>query len=165
MGDQEAGQEAGPQAVPPGDELQEWPTGRLLSTAARLVEHAWDEALTRFGLTHSRLVVAHLLSRAPATQRDLARRSGVQEQTMGRILRGMEQNGQVARARDEADRRRSVVTLTAPGREALEAVLAAGGGEDLVRGIVEDAGLDGERFRASLIAVVGRLSARRWPQD
>jgi len=158
------GAEAAPGGRPSGEELQEWPTGRLLSTAARLVEHAWDEALTHFGLTHSRLVVAHMLSGAPATQRELARRSGMQEQTMGRILRGMEENGQVVRARDAADRRRSVVTLTTSGRDALAAVHAAGGGEDLLRGVVEGAGLDGAQFRASLVAVVSELSARRWPQ-
>lgn len=145
------------------DDAQHWPTGRLLSTAARLVEHAWDEALTRFGLTHSRLVVAHLLYGGPATQRELARRSGMQEQTMGRILRGMEENGQVARTRDPADRRRSVVTLTDPGREALRSVLAAGSGEDLVRGLVDDAGLDGGQFRDALVVLVRELSARRWP--
>lgn len=147
------------------DELREWPTGRLLSTAARLVEHAWDEHLSAFGLTHSRLVVAHLLSAAPATQRELARGSGMQEQTMGRILRGMEENGQVARVRDTVDRRRTVVTLTPAGRTALEAVLAAGGAEDLARGPLEAAGLDGDHFRDSLVAVVAALSARRWPTD
>lgn len=164
MAHQEADQGPDPGTGPAGDPLHTWPTGRLLSTASRLVEHAWDEALTHFGLTHSRLVVAHLLRDEPATQRDLARRSGMQEQTMGRILRGMEENGQVVRERDAADRRRSVVTLTPVGRSALEAVRAAGGGEDLVRGLVETAGLDGERFRESLIVVVSRLSARRWPE-
>ena len=30
-----------------------WPTGRLLSTAARLVEHAWAEHLESVGITHA----------------------------------------------------------------------------------------------------------------
>ena len=142
---------------------QEWPTGRLLSTAARLVEHAWDEALTRFGLTHSRLVALHLLAAGSATQRDLARRCGVEEQTMGRILKGMEEHGQVVRERDPADRRRSVVRASPAGEEALRAVLASSSAEDLLAGVLEGAGLDPAGFRAALLTLVEHFTQRRWP--
>jgi hypothetical protein len=48
-----------PQAENP---MASWPTGRLLSTASRLVEHAWAEALESHGLTHAGLIVLHFLS-------------------------------------------------------------------------------------------------------
>ena len=144
------------------DDAQDWPTGRLLSTAARLVEHAWDDVLAAHDLTHSRVVTLHLLLDGPTTQRELARRAGVEEQTMGRILRGMEDRGQVARARDSADRRRTLVSVTDTGREALH-VATGLSDEDPVLRVVERDGLDPERFRAALLGLVQHFAARRWP--
>jgi len=145
-------------------EGEEWPTGRLLSTAARLVEHAWDDVLTGYGLTHSRLVILHLLAAGPATQRELARRSGLEEQTMGRMLRGMEEHGQVLRERDPADRRRSVVTATDEGRRALAAVVGSTSADDLLADVLGGSGHDAGEFRATLLHVVRHFSERRWPQ-
>ena len=45
--------------------MHDWPTGRLLSTAARLVEHAWVEALEQLGLSHAGLIVLHVLGQGP----------------------------------------------------------------------------------------------------
>ncbi|WP_369056382.1 MarR family winged helix-turn-helix transcriptional regulator [Kineococcus terrestris] len=144
------------------DDARDWPTGRLLSTAARLVEHAWDDALAAHELTHSRVVALHLLLDGPTTQRDLARRAGVEEQTMGRVLRGMEERGQVARARDSADRRRTLVSVTDAGREALR-VATGLSDEDPVLRVVEGTGSDPRAFRAALLALVQHFAARRWP--
>jgi len=144
-------------------EGDDWPTARLLSTAARLVEHAWDDVLAGYGLTHSRLVILHLLDAGPATQRELARRSGMEEQTMGRMLRGMEENGHVGRERDPADRRRSVVTLTPDGRRALAAVVGSTSAEDLLADVLAGSGHDGEQLRATLLHLVQHFSRRRWP--
>ncbi|NAZ84225.1 MarR family transcriptional regulator [Kineococcus sp. R8] len=141
----------------------DWPTGRLLSTAARLVEHAWDDVLTGYGLTHSRLVILHLLSAGPATQRELARRSGMEEQTMGRMLRGMEEHGHVRRERDPADRRRSVVTATDDGRRALDEVVGSGSADDLLADVLAGSGHDAAEFRAALLHVVQHFARRRWP--
>ena len=58
-----------------GEGMSDWPTGRLLSTAARLVEHAWVEVLDELGLTHAGLIVLHVLGEGPFSQRDLARRA------------------------------------------------------------------------------------------
>ena len=35
------------------DGLDDWPTGRLLSTAARLVEHSWEKVLRSQDMTHA----------------------------------------------------------------------------------------------------------------
>jgi DNA-binding MarR family transcriptional regulator len=95
--------------------MDEWPTGRLLSTAARLVEHAWAESLERQGLTHAGLIALHLLDSGPLSQTELARRARVENQTMSRTIERLEREGFVSRAQDAADRRRQLVTRTAAG--------------------------------------------------
>jgi chorismate mutase len=51
------------------DAIDDWPTGRLLSVAARLIEQRWRERLDEVGLTHAGLIVLHLLAeRFKATQ-------------------------------------------------------------------------------------------------
>lgn len=102
------------------DRMVEWPTGRLLSTAARLVENAWHEALDKQGLTHAGMIVLHLLGPGPLTQTMLANRARVQAQTMSRTIERLERSGFVARTPDPNDRRRQVVSLTEAGRMAAQ---------------------------------------------
>ena len=52
----------------PGD-AAEWPLGRLLSTAARLVEQDWNSWLAGRGMTHAGLLALHMLGTGPHTQR------------------------------------------------------------------------------------------------
>ena len=100
------------------DQLASWPTGRLLSTAARAVEHAWAEALATLGVTHAGLIALHLLRDGPLSQIQLARSAHVETQTMSRTLERLEREGLVSRAPDPDDRRRHVVARTAAGAEA-----------------------------------------------
>nr|WP_281357659.1 MarR family winged helix-turn-helix transcriptional regulator [Isoptericola sediminis] len=66
-------------------------------------------------------VLLHLLA-GPLTQREIASRNGVTEQTMSRIVARLERSGYVVRADDPRDRRRRAVTITDTGRRvALEA--------------------------------------------
>ena len=51
------------------DDMDRYPTGRLLSMAARRVEHAWEHVLREYDLTSASLVVLHVLSTGPTTQR------------------------------------------------------------------------------------------------
>ena len=95
--------------------MRDWPTGRLLSTASRLVEHAWLEALTALGLSHAGLIVLHLLDDGPATQVELAGLARVEAQTMSRTIERLEREGFIERHPDAADRRRRVVERTASG--------------------------------------------------
>ncbi len=93
----------------------EWPTGRLLSTAARLVEHAWTERLDALGLSHAGLIALHLLDDGPRSQTDLARAARVELQTMARTVERMERRGHVTRERDPGDARRVLVARTDAG--------------------------------------------------
>ena len=98
--------------------MESWPTGRLLSTAARLVEHAWAEALEARGLTHAGLIALHFLDAGPLNQTELARRAKVENQTMSRTVERLERRGLVRREADPADRRRMIVTRTDAGASA-----------------------------------------------
>jgi len=98
---------------------ERWPTGRLLSAAARRVERAWDSYLHRWGLTHASLPVLAVLVAGPLSQREIAARLHVTEQSVGRMLPGLQERGYIDREPHPGDRRRRVVTLSVAGREAL----------------------------------------------
>jgi len=117
------------QAYPPPET---WPTGRLLSAAARRVERAWDAYLQRWNLTHASVPVLVVLSRGSLSQREIAAKMHVTEQSIGRVLRGLQANGHITRAPHPGDRRRHVVELTAAGLEALDALDQAQSVEALI---------------------------------
>ena len=154
-----------PDPKPPADQkprpapLQEsmvcWPTGRLLSTAARLVEHAWVEALDQLGLTHAGMVALHLLGSGPLSQTELAHAARVQTQTMSRTLERLEREGYVVRTRDEHDARRHSVVRTDAGTAVWEKsrTLEA----DLFPEL-ENA----DAMRDALLTIISASSARRW---
>ncbi|WP_277051351.1 MarR family winged helix-turn-helix transcriptional regulator [Ruania albidiflava] len=102
-----------------GDAPEDWPTGRLLSAAARRVERAWDAYLARWSLSHASLPVLAVLVGGELSQREIAAHLGVTEQSMSRMVAGLERSGYVQRSRDTADRRRHTVQITAAGRRAL----------------------------------------------
>ena len=132
-----------------------WPNGRLLSTAARLVEHAWIEALDSLGLTHAGLIVLHLLDTGAQSQTELARQARVQTQTMSRTLERLEREGLVARIRDERDARRHVVTRTDAGTGVWQ---QARNLEAEVFPSLDNA----DQLRAALLQIIAASSARRW---
>jgi MarR family transcriptional regulator, organic hydroperoxide resistance regulator len=142
----------------PADGIENWPTGRLLSAAARLVEHEWNTHLSQWDLNHAGLPVLHVLFGGDHTQRELAASIGVEDQTMSRTLDRLERSGYVERHRDPADRRRVVVTLTGPGRSACREAVATHRSETIFAE-VEDL----PELRRSLVAVIEHLSRQRWP--
>ncbi|CAN5146241.1 MarR family transcriptional regulator [soil metagenome] len=135
--------------------MASWPTGRLLSTAARLVEHAWSEALEARGLTHAGLVALHFLDAGPLNQTDLARRAKVEAQTMSRTIDRLQRLGYVERAADPADRRRMIVTRTDAGAAAWASTRS-------LESEVFPAVSDPEGFRALLREIVEKSSEGRW---
>lgn len=135
--------------------MQGWPTGRLLSTAARLVEHAWVEALERLGLTHAGLIVLHVLSAGPLSQTELARSARVAVQTMSRTLERLEREGYIAREMHPTDGRRRVVTRTAAGEAAWESARTLEA--DLFPNIADNTGM-----RAALLEIIHATAAGRW---
>jgi DNA-binding MarR family transcriptional regulator len=132
-----------------------WPTGRLLSTASRLVEHAWIETLERLGLTHAGLVVLHLLQDGPLSQTDLARLARVENQTISRTLERLQREGFIHRSADARDRRKHVVVITESGREAWQAART-------LEGDVMPEVADAEGLRSALLAIIELSAAKRW---
>jgi MarR family transcriptional regulator, organic hydroperoxide resistance regulator len=140
-------------AAESGEDPTRWATGRLLSTAARLVEHRWNEGLATFGLTHAGFgVIAHLMG-GPLSQHEIAGRTKVEDQTMSRTLDRLERQGHIARVQDAADRRRRLVSVTVEGRDAFTTVARSQLDRELVdQRIAEHCDL--ASFRAALLALM-----------
>lgn len=141
-------------SIPTGYDPSHWPLGRLLSTAARLVEQEWNAWLAERGLTHAGLLVLHALDWGPRTQREIATWSMVEEQTMSRVLDRLERTGHVTRERDPHDRRRVIVRRTGLGTRAYHAAVRA----DVADQIVRERVADPDGFRAALIGLIEQLS-------
>lgn len=105
------------------DGLENWPTGRLLSTAARLVEHSWEQVLRSQDMTHAGLVVLHSIATSPASQREIAKTARVTDQTMSRTVDRLERAGYVTRDTDPRDERRRLIAITASGQATYERLL------------------------------------------
>ena len=132
-----------------------WPTGRLLSTAARLVEHAWVEALERLGLTHAGLIVLHVLGAGQLSQTELAKAARVEVQTMSRTLERLEREGYIARQKHPDDGRRHVVSRTPAGETVWIAARTLEA--DLFPSIADNAGM-----RDALLEIIHATAADRW---
>jgi DNA-binding MarR family transcriptional regulator len=141
------------------DELDHWATGRLLSAAARLVEHEWNSHLAQWDLNHASLAALHVLLSGPLTQRELAAAVQVEDQTMSRTVERLERSGYVERRRDDADRRRITVTLTASGRATCLRASDVEVAEGFFTGGVDDI----PALRTALSQVIRHLSSQRWP--
>jgi DNA-binding MarR family transcriptional regulator len=130
-----------------------WPTGRLLSTAARLVEHAWNEKLGDIGLTHAGVIALDVLAaKGPLTQSVLAQIVRVQAQTIGKTTQRLEAHGYVRRQRSESDRRSQVVSITDAGTSAREKA------RKLERSVLASAAVDADKLRTELRAIVLTLA-------
>lgn len=105
------------------DDMDGYPTGRLLSMAARRVERAWEHVLREYDLTSASLVVLHVLATGPATQREVARACRVTDQTASRTVERLERLGYVSRRTDPDDERRKTVEITTSGHEVYEGLL------------------------------------------
>lgn len=146
------------EASPVGPNMQEWPTGRLLATASRLVEHAWTERLDEIGLTHAGLVVLHLLQETPRSQTDLARLARVENQTISRTLERLQREGFVERVSDPSDRRRHIVSVTPAGTDVWNSA------RTLERDMMPEVD-EPDVFRSALLAIIASSAAKRWEPE
>jgi DNA-binding MarR family transcriptional regulator len=98
----------------------------LLSASALVGDRLVNEALATEGVRkyHFRVLVA-LSDDGPLSQADLGRRLSIDRSDMAAVVAELEQRELVARARDDRDRRRNVVTVTAVGEDALARMDAA----------------------------------------
>lgn len=135
----------------------QWPTNRLLSAAARLVEHAWNESLASLGVTHAGVMALDVLrAEGSMTQAQLASKVRVQAQTMGKTLHRLEVHGHITRAKNLRDRRSHVVSISSDGQKVLEQaaqlennLMGTGVGED-------------EHLRRCLVEIINHLGETRW---
>lgn len=95
------------------------PIGLRLAQASRTVERAFDAALAEAGGSLPVwLVLLNLKVRRPGNQRELAEAVGITGATLTHHLNAMHAQGLIARARDDANRRVQLVTLTEAGEAA-----------------------------------------------
>ena len=134
------------------NDREDWVTGRLLATAARLVEQAWNARLRADGVSHAGLIVLSTLGRGPSSQRELAADQHVTEQTIGRTIAHLESTGHVLRRFDPADRRRRLVGLTESGSALLAEMFDTG--ERLTDDILRANGVDVPSFRGALTTLI-----------
>ncbi len=137
-------------------DMDSWPTGRLLSTAARLVEHSWNEKLTGVGLTHAGVIALDVLSTAeePMSQAKIAQRVRVQNQTMGKTLSRLEASGYIRRQPSTSDRRSQVVSITDLGARVIKEA------REVDRAVLTRAAVDGEKLRKELQSIVLLLASQ-----
>ncbi|CDQ42518.1 MarR family winged helix-turn-helix transcriptional regulator [Mycolicibacterium neoaurum] len=133
------------------DDLDGWPTGRLLSMAARLVEQSWEHVLGEYDLSSAGLVVLHVVATGPATQREIAHACRVTDQTASRTVERLERLGYVSRQVDPRDERRKTVTSTAAGRGVYTTLVDR---EKNDPGLVAAIGDDGPELRRILLKLV-----------
>ncbi|MBB4917722.1 MarR family winged helix-turn-helix transcriptional regulator [Streptosporangium saharense] len=138
------------------DDHASWATGRLLLVAARLVEREWNAVLAERGLTHAGFLALHVLQDGPRTQRELAARTYVEEQTIRPVLDRLERDGHIARERDTADRRRVMVTRTDLGKRTYAEIMEGDPAERIIADRVEDP----EALRAELIRLITGIRDR-----
>ncbi|WP_433348268.1 MarR family winged helix-turn-helix transcriptional regulator [Micromonospora sp. CA-111912] len=99
--------------------LRNLPT-RLLSLAAIHSDRRVNEELARADARKWHYAVLAALDEAgPASQAELSSHTGIYRSDLVAVLNELADRGLVERAPDPADRRRNVVTLTAPGRRQL----------------------------------------------
>jgi DNA-binding MarR family transcriptional regulator len=87
-----------------------------ISAFKRRTQEAWTEG----DLTGPQLTALSRIDRlGPVTTAELARREQITPQAMGVTIASLEQRGLVARSADASDGRRSILSLTPSGQEAV----------------------------------------------
>ncbi|MGF9663218.1 MarR family transcriptional regulator [Arthrobacter crystallopoietes] len=134
-------------------DLEQWPTARLLITASRLVENAYNEELAGLGITYAGLtVLAVLAAQGALKQADLAEELKVQNPSVGKMIERLARKGFVTGTRCWPDRRTQLITISPAGQDVLS---KARGLEDRLQ-LPEAAG------KASLRDQARRLIATYW---
>lgn len=141
-------------------DINDWTTPRLLSTAARLAEHAWNEELAVLGLTHAGFIALEVLeAEGSMVQARLSTRVQVRAQTMGQTLSRLEAHGHITRERSEVDGRSQRVAVSELGKAALAEARA------LRRNLTPGVGIDVEQLREKLVAIIRWLGPARWGNE
>jgi len=104
---------------------QKQPIGLEVSRTGRVLQRAFDDALTSAGgALATWLVVTALKGGEHAMQRDLASAVGIEDATLTHHLNRMEADGMIVRSRDPENRRVHRVAMTAKGHALFGRLLA-----------------------------------------
>lgn len=136
----------------PDAPVETWPLTRLLITASRLVEHDIANQLRPYNLSHATFGVLALVQMAPHSQKELAKATRVEDQTISQTVDRLERMGMVKRERDPADRRRFLITVTDVGRQAFRHATSKDHAEQALEGLPE-----AEALRAGLATLIRRM--------
>lgn len=125
-------------------------------TAARNVVSLYRPVLEPLGLTHPQyLVMLALWESAPRSLGELAEELAMEPATLSPLVKRLEAQGRVTRARRASDERVLDIELTSAGRELREAAL------EVPRRIMQITGMDAEeisRLRDALVRFAGRAT-------
>lgn len=146
-----AGERAGERVDPPAHAR----LGYLLKHAYLAYGEASRAALERYGIDGRELAVLDFLGGPESpSQREVARRFGIDRTTMVALIDGLERKGLAQRRPDPSDRRRNVVEPTAAGRETLAGALRAADAAE--RHFLAPLGAaEAQRFKNALRALLG----------
>ena len=134
-------------------DIGNWSINRLLSTAARMLEHSWNNQLKELGLTHAGVTALGVIAReGTVSQVRVASIVGVQAQTMGKTLARLEAHGHVFRTRNTVDRRSYLLGITSKGKEVLAQA------EDIDQQLASTGELAQPQFREMLVRIVRELA-------
>ncbi len=126
-----------------------------LVTAARNVVSLYRPVLEPLGLTHPQyLVMLALWERAPRSLAELADELAMEPATLSPLVKRLEAQGRVARARSVADERVLEIGLTEDGRRLREQAL------EIPERIMERVGMDVAEIEG-LRDALGRFAGRR----
>lgn len=144
--DERSGERGGP---PAGARL-----GHLLKHAYLAYTEAARAVLEPYGIDGRELAVLDFLGGPESpSQREVARRFGIDRTTMVALIDALERKGLVERRPDPADRRRNVVEPTASGRETLAGAIRAA--DEAERRFLAPLGpAEAERFKNALRALL-----------
>lgn len=134
-------------------DIGNWSINRLLSTAARMLEHSWNDQLKELGLTHAGVTALGVIAKAGTiSQVHVASIVGVQAQTMGKTLARLESHGHIYRTRNTVDKRSYLLGITHKGQEVLRMA------EDIDSRLASAGELANPEFREMLVHIVRELA-------
>ncbi|WRH26169.1 MarR family transcriptional regulator [Arthrobacter sp. JZ12] len=145
-------------AVENNMDLANWPTNRLLSTAARLTENTETNQFRSLGITQAGLTALRVLSqRKTMSQYGLARKLRVSPDTLIKVLDRLERSDLITRDGSPHDPEGQHLRITVDGRILLERA-------DLLEEEQERTLGSDQQLRAELIARIQALGIETAPQ-
>ena len=103
-----------PEETRPDRKAREENLSRLLMVCGHRLYHSAAQGRTQTTVLHA------LHENGPTSQKDLQERLGIQPGSMSELVTKLENKGLLVRARDEADRRKVLLSLTVAGRAKIE---------------------------------------------